>query len=145
MFWAGWEGAMGETVIVAPAEISLLVWAMSGPADHDAYIAEAADHLRPVLMRIRAQLSAALPDAREIIKYNMPGFAMGDTIIVGYAAFSKQCGLYMSAASLQTEADAISTAGLKASKTGITFAPSKAPDDALVARLARAALRANGL
>lgn len=32
-------------------------------ADHDAYIAEAPQELRPLLIRLRAQLARALPDA----------------------------------------------------------------------------------
>jgi len=64
-------------------------------ADHDAYIAEAPDNLRPLLVQLRAQLALALPDAEEVIAYNMPGFRIGKTIIAGYAAFSKQCGLYL--------------------------------------------------
>src|SRR5262249_20550673 len=65
-------------------------------ADHDAYIAEAPKDLRPLLVRLRAQLAGALPDAEEVIAYKMPGFRIGQSIIAGYAAFSKQCGLYLS-------------------------------------------------
>jgi uncharacterized protein YdhG (YjbR/CyaY superfamily) len=65
-------------------------------SDHDAYIAEAPQELRPLLVRLRAQLARALPDAEEVIAYEMPGFRIGKSIIAGYAAFSKQCGLYLS-------------------------------------------------
>ncbi|MCY3610656.1 MAG: DUF1801 domain-containing protein [Gemmatimonadetes bacterium] len=44
---------------------------------------------------LRDQLSHALPDAEEVIKYDMPGFQIESTIVAGYAAFSKQCGLYV--------------------------------------------------
>ena len=56
------------------------------PADHDAYIAEAPEDLRPLLVRLRAQLARALPDAEEIIAYKMPGFRIGQSIVAGYAA-----------------------------------------------------------
>ena len=114
---------------------------MSAPIDHDTYIAAAAEHLRPSLMHLRGQLAKALPDAQEVIRYNMPGFAIGDAIVAGYAAFSKQCGLYVAAEAIVGEAEAIAAAGLKASKTGVTFAPSKPIPDALIARLAKAARR----
>jgi uncharacterized protein YdhG (YjbR/CyaY superfamily) len=65
-------------------------------ADHDAYIAEAPQELRPLLIRLRAQLACALPDAEEVIAYKMPGFRIGKSVIAGYAAFNKQCGLYLS-------------------------------------------------
>jgi hypothetical protein len=63
-------------------------------ADHDTYIAEAPEELRPLLIRLRAQLARTLPDAEEVIAYKMPGFRIGQSIIAGYAAFSKQCCLY---------------------------------------------------
>ena len=89
--------------------------------DHDAYIAEAPKDLRPLLVRLRAQLARALPDAEEVIAYKMPGFRIGQSIIAGYAAFSKQCGLYLSPSAIKSHADDIAAAGLKSTKTGVTF------------------------
>ena len=107
-------------------------------ADHDAYIAEAPQDLRPLLVRLRAELADALPDAEEVIAYKMPGFRIGKTIIAGYAAFSKQCGLYLAPSANQSHADDIAAAGLKCTKTGVTFSPSKPIPDALVRKLALA-------
>mgnify|MGYP003111362365 CR=1 FL=1 len=106
--------------------------------DHDAYIADAAEPLRPLLVQLRAALADALPDAEELIAYDMPGFGFGNSIIAGYAAFSKQCGLYVSPGAIAANADAIAAAGLKATKTGVTFSPKKPMPDALAADLARA-------
>lgn len=105
-------------------------------ADHDAYIAEAPEDLRPLLVRLRAQLARALPDAEEIIAYKMPGFRIGKSIIASYAAFSKQCGLYVSPSAIKSHADDIAAAGLKFTKTGVTFLPSKPIPDELVQKLA---------
>ena len=110
-------------------------------ADHDAYIAEAPKDLRPLLVRLRAQLARALPDAEEVIAYKMPGFRIGQSIIAGYAAFSKQCGLYLSPAAITAHADNIVAAGLKATKTGVTFSPSRPIPDELVKKLALASRR----
>lgn len=111
-------------------------------ADHDAYIAEAPADLSPLLVRLRAQLAQALPDAEQVIAYNMPGFRIGQTIIAGYAAFSKQCGLYLPPSAIASHADDIAAAGLKSTKTGVTFSPGKPIPDALVDKLALAS-RAN--
>ncbi|MDT9598359.1 iron chaperone [Sphingosinicella rhizophila] len=108
------------------------------PADHDTYIAEAPEDLRPLLARLRAQLASALPDAEEVIAYKMPGFRIGQSIVAGYAAFSRQCGLYLSPAAIMACADDIAAAGLKATKTGITFSPRQAIPDDLVRKLALA-------
>ena len=67
---------------------------MTKKHNHDTYIAAAPEHFRAMLCQLRAQLSRALPDAEEVIKYDMPGFQIEETIIAGYAAFSKQC-VYM--------------------------------------------------
>jgi uncharacterized protein YdhG (YjbR/CyaY superfamily) len=107
-------------------------------ADHDAYIAEAHKDLRPLLIQLRKQLARALPDAEEVIAYKMPGFRMGKSIVAGYAAFSKQCGLYLSPAAIKAHAADIAAAGLKATKTGVTFSPSQPIPDALVRKLALA-------
>lgn len=109
---------------------------MTAPIDHDAYIAAAPDPLRPLLVQVRAQLAKSLPDAQEIIAYNMPGFGFGKSIIVGYAAFSKQCGLYVTHGAIAAHTDDIAAIGLKATKMGVTFSPSKPITDELVAKLA---------
>ena len=107
-------------------------------ADHDAYIAEASKDLRPLLVRLRAQLADALPDAEEVIAYKMPGFRIGQSIVAGYAAFSKQCGLYLSPSAIKSHTADIAAAGLNSTKTGVTFSPSHPIPDELVKKLALA-------
>ena len=114
-------------------------------ADHDAYIAKAPEDLRPLLMRLRAQLVRALPDAEEVIAYNMPGFRIGQSTIAGYAVFSKQCGLYLAPSAIKAHADDIAAAGLKSTKTGVTFSPSRPIPDELVKKLALASRRDQNL
>jgi uncharacterized protein YdhG (YjbR/CyaY superfamily) len=115
------------------------------PSGHDAYIAQAPAELRPLLVRLRAQLARALPDAEELIAYKMPGFGIGKSVIAGYAAFSKQCGLYLSPGAIKSHAGDIAAAGLKATKTGVTFSPDKPIPDALVRKLALASRRDQGI
>ena len=105
-------------------------------ADHSTYIAEAPENLRPLLIQLRAQLVRALPDAEEVIAYKMPGFRIGKSIIAGYAAFSKQCGLYLSPYAIESHAGDIAAAGLRSTKTGVTFSLSTPIPDELVRKLA---------
>ena len=114
-------------------------------ADHDAYIAEAPKDLRPLLVRLRAQLARALPDAEEVIAYKMPGFRIGKAMIAGYAAFSKQGGIYLHPAAIKAHADDIAAAGLKSTKTGVTFSPGRPIPDGLVEKLALASRRDQNL
>lgn len=110
-------------------------------SDHDAYIAAAPEDLRPLLIRLRAGLASALPDAEEVIAYKMPGFRVGQSIVAGYAAFSKQCGLYLAPSAIASHAADIAAAGLKSTKTGVTFSPSGPIPDELVEKLALASQR----
>lgn len=118
---------------------------MTKASDHDAYIAAAPEHLRPLLENVRAQLSRTLTDAEEVIAYNMPGFRIGKTIVAGYAAFTKQCGIYVSPDSIRSLAGDIAEAGLKATKTGVTFSPSTPIPDELIVKLAKASRKDQGL
>lgn len=115
------------------------------PTDHDAYIAGAPEVLRPLLVRLRAQLARTLPDAEEVVAYGMPGFRIGTSTIAGYAAFTKQCGLYLFPSAITSHADDIAAAGLASTKTGVTFSPSRPMPDELVEKLALASRRAQDL
>lgn len=114
-------------------------------SDHDAYIAAAPEPFRPLLDHLRAVLARALPDAEELVMYDMPGFGFGKSVIASYAAFSKQCGLYASPGAIAALADEIAAAGLKATKTGVTFSVRTPFPDDLVARLAIASRRELGV
>lgn len=118
---------------------------MMAIADHDAYIAAAPEPFQPSLQRLRAILGRVLPDAEEMVAYNMPGFRIGGTVVASYAAFSKQCGLYLQAGAISDHAEDIAAAGLKATKTGITFSSSRPIPDDLVERLVLASREAAGV
>jgi uncharacterized protein YdhG (YjbR/CyaY superfamily) len=115
------------------------------PLDHDSYISAAPEQFRAALGQLRAQISQTLPDAEEVIKYDMPGFQIGETIVAGYAAFSKQCGLYVDPRAIVAHADEIASLKLKATKTGITFSASKPITGELVRKLTVSSRRAKRL
>ncbi|MCO5217323.1 MAG: DUF1801 domain-containing protein [Thermomicrobiales bacterium] len=117
---------------------------MTEIADHDAYIAAAPEQFQPSLRHLRELLARTLPEAEEIVAYNMPGFRIGDTIVAGYAAFSKQCGLYVQPDAIYAHAEEIAAAGFKPTKTGITFTPRKPIPDDLIVRLAQASCKEAG-
>jgi uncharacterized protein YdhG (YjbR/CyaY superfamily) len=68
----------------------------------------------------------------------MPGFSSGGRVIAGYGAFSKQCGIYVDKGAISAHSRDIAAAGLKATKTGVTFSPSKSIPDDLITALALA-------
>jgi uncharacterized protein YdhG (YjbR/CyaY superfamily) len=114
-------------------------------SNHDAYIAAAPEQFRAMLGQLRAALARALPDAEEVMKYDMPGFQVGGTIVAGYAAFSKQCGLYVDPGAIAAHAGELASAKLKATKTGVTFSVKNPITDELVEKLAVSSRREKGL
>jgi uncharacterized protein YdhG (YjbR/CyaY superfamily) len=114
---------------------------MTSPTTHDDYIAAAPEAFRVELTRLRILVRKALPEAEEVIMYNMPGFRIGSTVVASYAAFSKQCGFYCAAEALVEHADELAAAGLKPTKTGVTFPPGRPIPDALVSKLAKASAK----
>ncbi|MBS7545751.1 iron chaperone [Ancylobacter oerskovii] len=113
--------------------------------DHDAYIAAAPEPFRAVLSQVRAQLSRALPDADDIVKYDMPGLQIAGTVIAGYAAFSKPCGLHVDPRAIAAHADEIAALKLKATRTGIAFPASRPIPAELIATLAESSRRETGV
>ena len=111
---------------------------MTEVTDHDAFIAAASEAFRPALERLRRLLREALPDADEVVAYDMPGFAADGRVVASYAAFRKQAGLYVLGPAISDHSSEIAAAGLKASKTGLTFTPGRPVPDDLVIRLAQA-------
>ena len=107
-------------------------------ANHDEYIEAAPKQFHDLLVHLRARLREALPDAEELIMYDMPGFGFGTDIVAGYSAFSKQCGLYVSKGAIATHADDIAASGLKATKTGVAFSAKRPIPDDLLSKLALA-------
>lgn len=71
-------------------------------------------------------------------------FSIDGAVVASYAAFSKQCGLYVLPHAIAAHADEIAAHGLKATKTGITFTPRKPIPDDLVERLATTARSTGG-
>lgn len=115
---------------------------MTTITDHDAYSAAAPEQFRELLQHLREVLRRALPDTEEIVAYSMPGFRLDGTIVAGYAAFTKQCGLYVAHAAIAEHAEAITAAGLRFTKTGVTFTLRRPIPDELIEQLARASLGA---
>jgi uncharacterized protein YdhG (YjbR/CyaY superfamily) len=65
----------------------------AAPTSIDEYIAASAPKVQPVLRKIRRTISAAAPDAEEVISYRMPAFRLHG-ILVYFAAFKQHIGLF---------------------------------------------------
>lgn len=63
------------------------------PKDIDGYIAQFPADVQAILEKVRATVTRAAPDAREVISYQMPAFKQHG-ILVYFAAWKEHIGLY---------------------------------------------------
>jgi len=101
----------------------------------DAYIAALPSDQRDALTTLRARLKALLPDHLECMSYAMPGFRQPGPkgkMVVGYAAFAKNLGLYPHSGSVIPQIDCTP---FKTSKSGVLFTPDRPLPDALLRRI----------
>lgn len=60
----------------------------------EAYVAALPEARRAVLEELRATIRAAVPDAVEVISYQIPGFKLDGRLLVSYAAFTSHYSLF---------------------------------------------------
>jgi uncharacterized protein YdhG (YjbR/CyaY superfamily) len=63
------------------------------PKDIDSYISQFPADVQAVLQKVRATISQAAPEAKEVISYQMPAFKQHG-ILVYFAGWKKHIGLY---------------------------------------------------
>lgn len=60
----------------------------------DEYLGQTPEPQRTTLIAIRATLQELLPEAVEVVSYDLPAFKIGDKAIAGYGAFKKHCSYF---------------------------------------------------
>lgn len=60
----------------------------------DAYLEELPLEKRQVLQKLREQIMAFVPEAEELISYQMPGFRYRGKVFAGFAAFKKHYSFF---------------------------------------------------
>lgn len=90
---------------------------------------------REILERIRAVILEVVPDAKELISYQMPAFKRS-RIFIFYAAFQKHIGVYPP---LQADADLVAElAPYRGEKGNLKFSLDQPMPYDLIARVAKA-------
>lgn len=98
----------------------------------DAYHAFFPPEIRQLLDRLREVIRQAMPDAQEMIRYNMPAFRQGK-VSVYYAAYKKHIGFYPGSAPIKVFKETL--APYKTSKGAIQFPIDKPIPIALVKKI----------
>jgi uncharacterized protein YdhG (YjbR/CyaY superfamily) len=109
------------------------------PQEVEDYLARLPEPARDKLSKIRnAVRSAAPPEATETISYRMPAFKYKG-VLVWYAAFSKHCSLFPTAAVMDAFKDELR--GFSTSKGTIQFPLDRPLPVALIKRLVKERVR----
>jgi uncharacterized protein YdhG (YjbR/CyaY superfamily) len=117
----------------------------------DTYIAAQPEAVRPVLARLRGLIRKALPEAEEVISYQIPAYKLAGRAVVYFAGWKAHVSLYPATGRVAVElADEI--APYKVSKGTLRFPLDKPLPARLVTRIvklraeeARDAAEAKGL
>ena len=111
---------------------------MKTPAyqSHDAYIAAQPQAMQRILEKVRATIGKAVPDAVEVISYNMPAFKLHGRVLLYFAGWTEHYAIYPgSAGALAAMKDEL--APYKVSKGTIRFELTDKVPVMLIARIAK--------
>lgn len=104
------------------------------PENIDDYIAQQAEDHRDYLVRIRACIAAAIPEARECISWSMPTFK-GKRNVIQFAAAQKHVGLFPGPEAVEFFAEELQN--FETSKGTIRLPYAKELPEELIAAIAR--------
>ena len=110
---------------------------MSDPVNTiDDYIATFPDEVQVILERIREQITNAVPNAEERIRYGMPAIMLGGRYAIHFAGWKKHAGLYP-VARLESPLEE-EIAPYRSAKDSVTFPYTKPIPYELIGRVASA-------
>ena len=112
---------------------------MSNPIDE--YLAGVPEPHRSTLEQLRKDIHALMPAAVEVSSYAMPGFALEDGVVAGFASYKNFCSYYPHSGSIIPQfIDELAPYVKSESKGGFQFDPTKPLKKSLVKKLLLARL-----
>jgi uncharacterized protein YdhG (YjbR/CyaY superfamily) len=105
-------------------------------ASVDEYVAAQPESSRPILEKVRSLIRKAVPDAEEVISYQIPAYKLEGGRRIFFAGWKKHFSLYPATGRLQDEF-AKDLAPYEVSKGTIRFPLSEGVPSKLIERLAR--------
>jgi uncharacterized protein YdhG (YjbR/CyaY superfamily) len=109
----------------------------------DEYLARVNPKQRAALQKLRQTIRTVMPNAEECISYGIPAFRLNGRSVVFFGAWADHCSFYPgSSATLKKFRDDLKD--FETSKGTIRFSPQKPLPSALVKKLVKARIAANG-
>jgi uncharacterized protein YdhG (YjbR/CyaY superfamily) len=110
--------------------------------DVDTYLAAVPEPARATLEKLRQTIKAAVPQAEEVISYQMPTYKYQRRALVGFAAWKDHCSLYPYSGSVLDEFKE-ELKGYDADKGTIRFPVDKPLPASLVKKIIKARIKEN--
>jgi uncharacterized protein YdhG (YjbR/CyaY superfamily) len=109
--------------------------------DVDAYLARLPEESRSALEKLRRTIKSIVPDATEVISYQIPTFKYQGRMLVSYAGFTSHCSFFPGAGPVTTHQGELSA--YQTSKGTIRFEPAKPLPATLIKKLVKTRIRLN--
>ena len=106
-----------------------------------AYLSGVPREQRAALENLRSTIKSIVPEATEVISYDIPTFKLDGRMLVSYAAFKKHCSFFPGAGPITKHADDLKS--FQTSKGTIQFTPEHPLSAALVKKLVQTRIKLN--
>jgi len=110
-------------------------------ASVDDYLSRVPAPRRAALEDLRRTIKSVVPNAVEVISYQIPTFKLEGRMLVSYAAFAEHCSFFPGAGPIEAHRNELKT--FATSKGTIRFTPDKPLSAALVKKLVKTRVKLN--
>jgi uncharacterized protein YdhG (YjbR/CyaY superfamily) len=114
---------------------------LTGAEDVADYLSQVPEPQREALERLRRTIKSIVPDAVEVISYQIPTFKLNGRMLVSYAAFKHHCSFFPGAGPIEMHANDLKS--FQTSKGTIQFTPEHPLSAALVKKLVKTRIKLN--
>lgn len=113
----------------------------SPPKTVRGYLSGVPPEQRAALEKLRSTIKSIVPDATEVISYDIPTFKLDGRMLVSYAAFKKHCSFFPGAGPIEKHAGDLRS--FHTSKGTIQFTPEHPLPKALITKLVKTRIKLN--
>jgi len=107
----------------------------------EAYLAAVPKESRAALEKLRQTIKSLVPEAVEVISYQIPTFKLDGRMLVSYAAFAEHCSFFPGAGPVEAHEKELKS--FPTSKGTIRFTPVRPLSAALVKKLVQTRVKLN--
>ena len=112
---------------------------ITGARNVDEYLAAVPKDSRATLEKVRQTIKSIVPDADEVISYQMPTFKYKGRMLISFAAFSEHCSLFPGASPIEAHQNELKS--YQTSKGTIRFPIGKPLPATLVRKLIKTRIK----